>query len=277
MIEDRLLGAFVGLAVGDALGATLEFQARPPTPVVTEMVGGGVWGMPPGGWTDDTSMALCLAESLIAHPHFDPHDLMDRLVNWWQEGAYSHTGTCFDIGGTTQAALQKYLTTGEAFAGNEDPETAGNGSIMRLAPVVLALHADPERMAAVARAQSRTTHAAPECLAYCERLARTVLAQATGSDLPVSPHTRATVLSTGYVVDTYEAAVWATATTESFQDALIAAANLGGDADTVGAVTGQIAGARYGHQAIPSAWLDRLLWRDRIETLGRQLLSVGRG
>lgn len=277
MIEDRLVGAFVGLAVGDALGAKLEFQPRPPTNLVTQMVGGGVWGMPPGGWTDDTSMALCLAESLIAHPHFDPRDLMDRFVDWLLEGACSHTGTCFDIGGTTRAALQKYLATGEAFAGSEDPDTAGNGSIMRLAPVVLALHADPERMTAVARAQSRTTHAAPECLEYCERLARTLLAQATGSDLPETPHTRATVQSTGYVVDTYEAAIWATSTTGSFQEALIAAVNLGGDADTVGAVTGQIAGARYGYRAIPGDWLDRLLWRDRIEDVGRHLLSVGRG
>ncbi len=104
--HDQLKGAFLGLAIGDALGTTLEFAPRNAQNTHTEMTGGGPFNMPPGGWTDDTSMALCLAESLIEHAGFNPEDLMNRFSNWWQYGYNSHNGICFDIGITTSKALQ---------------------------------------------------------------------------------------------------------------------------------------------------------------------------
>ncbi|MSU92336.1 ADP-ribosylglycohydrolase family protein [Rhodobacteraceae bacterium 2CG4] len=276
MNEDRLKGAFLGLAVGDALGTTLEFSPRPAQPVVTDMVGGGPFGLAPGGWTDDTSMALCLADSLLEHPGFDPDDLMRRFVNWWRTGHNSHTGTCFDIGITTSWALARFAQGGDPFAGSTDPRSAGNGGIMRLAPVVLAFHADPERMREVAALQSRTTHAAPECLEFAAQLADAIHAEIRGEGALVTGLSRASVSSSGYVRHTFDAAVWAVATTGSFREALLAAVNLGDDADTVSAVAGQIAGARYGLAGIPGEWLTKLAWRERIETRADRLIASGR-
>jgi len=142
MLCDRHRGALLGLAVGDALGTTLEFKAPGTFKPVTDLIGGGPFGLEPGQWTDDTSMALCLAESLIEKRSFDPKDQMDRYCRWWKEGYLSSTGTCFDIGATVRKSLESYLRTGEPFAGSTDPFTAGNGSLMRLAPVPLAFRAN---------------------------------------------------------------------------------------------------------------------------------------
>lgn len=275
MNEDRLKGALLGLAVGDALGTTLEFSPRPAEPVVSDMVGGGPFALKPGGWTDDTSMALCLADSLLEHPGFDPTDLMQRFVDWWRNGHNSHAGNCFDIGITTSNALARFEHGGEPYAGSTDPMSAGNGGIMRLAPVVLAFHGDPKRMREVAALQSRTTHAARECLEYAALLADAIHAEVRGEGALETGHTRDTVKSSGYVRYTFEAAVWAVATTGSFREALLAAVNLGDDADTVGAVAGQIAGARYGMAGIPGDWLAKLAWREQIETRADRLIALG--
>ena len=141
LVRDRYRGALLGLAVGDALGTTLEFKAPGTFKPITDLVGGGPFGLKPGQWTDDTSMALCLAESLIEKRGFDPKDQMDRYCRWWKEGYLSSTGTCFDIGITVKTALAHYLRSGEPFAGSTDPFTAGNGSLMRLAPVAIGVPA----------------------------------------------------------------------------------------------------------------------------------------
>ncbi|MGA1198430.1 MAG: ADP-ribosylglycohydrolase family protein, partial [Candidatus Latescibacterota bacterium] len=117
----------LGLAVGDALGTTLEFQSPGSFEPLTDMVGGGPFGLDVGQWTDDTSMALCLAESLIACDGFDPKDQMDRYVRWWRDGYMSVTGHCFDIGNTVRNALFNYQKTGDPFSGSQDPNAAGNG------------------------------------------------------------------------------------------------------------------------------------------------------
>src|SRR3954468_6989798 len=122
----------VGLAVGDALGTTAEFTAKGSVRPIDDMVGGGPFGLEAGQWTDDTSMALCLAESLIERRGFDPVDQLERYVRWWREGHLSSTGACFDIGGTVRAALVRFVATGRADSGSTDPRSAGNGSIMRL-------------------------------------------------------------------------------------------------------------------------------------------------
>lgn len=291
---DHATGCLLGLAVGDALGTTLEFTERDTRPHHTEMLGGGVFGLAPGEWTDDTAMALALADSLITRGGFDPHDLMDRFVLWWRDGVYSCTGTCFDIGATTQQALSRYRDTGEPFAGATDPHTAGNGSLMRLAPVALWTLDDPVAAAALARDQSRTTHGAPQAVEACAffvGLLRAAL-QGAGKAAVLTPRfwrghpdleavaagswrdkERHAISASGYVIATLEAALWAVARTDSFEDALVLAVNLGGDADTVGAVTGQLAGALYGAQAIPERWLAPLAWRTRLTDLASALLT----
>ena len=290
--RDRARGALLGLAVGDALGTTLEFTARDSQPHHTEMTGGGPFDLKPGQWTDDTAMALALADSLLACQGFDAGDLMTRFVAWRQKGDYSCTGTCFDIGITTQRALTAFKRTGEPFAGSTALDDAGNGSIMRLAPAVLwTLRVDDDAARHLAREQGRVTHATAECLEACELFADILRDAILGRSDPLRrrdgyPQTkighiarsayrakaRDEIRSSGYVVDTLEAALWCVSTTDSFEAALVLAVNLGHDADTVGAVTGQMAGALYGASAIPSRWLEPLAWRERISDIADRLI-----
>lgn len=293
--RDRALGAMLGLAVGDALGTPLEFTRRDTKPPVTGMRGGGPFGLKPGEWTDDTSMALCLAESLIAHAGaLDPDDLMRRFGRWYREGENSVTGRCFDIGNITRSALEQFERTGEtADASPPDPQGAGNGTLMRLAPVVLAAAPDAARAAELADAQSRTTHAAPVAHEACQLFAAMLVEaiggatksevlrarEAPGDLAPVGAGSwkrkgRRAIVSSGYVVATLEAALWCVWKTETFADAVLLAANLGDDADTVAAVTGQLAGALYGRSGILPAWLEQLAWRETIEELATRLVDL---
>lgn len=159
-ISERFQGCLLGLAIGDAVGATLEFSPRGSFSPMTDMVGGGPFDLEPGEWTDDTSMALCLAYSLIERRGFNARDQMERYLRWRSEGYLSSTGRCFDIGGTVSSALNRFSITGEAFSGSNDPRSAGNGSIMRLAPVVLFFYPDSNAILHFARQSSRTTHGA---------------------------------------------------------------------------------------------------------------------
>jgi ADP-ribosyl-[dinitrogen reductase] hydrolase len=164
---DRFLGCLLGLALGDALGTTLEFAPRGTFEVLTDMVGGGPFHLRPGQETDDTSMALCLASSLVEKRAFDPADQMDRYCRWWKEGYLSCTGSCFDIGGTTAGALSRFLKTRDPFSGSTDPHSAGNGSLMRLAPIPMWFDPDADLASRYAMESSRTTHGALECLDAC--------------------------------------------------------------------------------------------------------------
>ena len=295
--HDRAVGAMLGLAVGDALGATLEFSRRDSNPVVTELVGGGPFGLAPGEWTDDTSMALCLANSLIACRGFDPNDLLTRFVAWWREGSNSVTGNCFDIGNTTRRALHRFEQAGELEFGIEDPNQAGNGSLMRLAPVAIFAAGDRDEAERLADLQSRTTHPAPVAHEACRLYARLLTSALSGAGKAEilnavewigSPEItdiaqggwrtkdRSEILSSGYVVHTLEAALWCIHRGKNFEEAVILAANLGDDADTVGAVTGQLAGALWGRQSIPDRWLGTLAWSDRLIDRAEKLLDVGR-
>ena len=293
-LQNRYRGALLGLAAGDAVGTTLEFKPRGSFEPLTDMVGGGPFDLEPGQWTDDTSMALCLAESLIRCDAFDPRDQMNRYANWYQHGYWSSTGTCFDIGVATRGAIHTYLVTREPLAGNTDPDSAGNGSIMRLAPVVLRFARKPE-LQAMAVLSSRTTHAAEECLDACRLLAVALERALAGCDkaevldlaaIEVSSQrlrdiaaggyrsaTRDQVRGTGYVVDSLEAALWCFHQHDSFAGAVLEAANLGDDADTTAAVVGQLAGAFYGVAGIPAAWLARVHRGDEIAALADRLLQ----
>jgi ADP-ribosyl-[dinitrogen reductase] hydrolase len=293
-IRDRALGALLGLAVGDAVGTTLEFKSRDSYPRLTDMVGGGPFGLKPGQWTDDTSMALALADSLIADGDLDPADLMRRFVAWRDDGEYSCTGRCFDIGITVSGALSRFLRSDDPVAGSTDPETAGNGSLMRLAPVALRHWHDRDRLRDVAARQSQATHGAAEavsaCVGYAEILADAIEGRPRSEVM--SPRTglyagkiggilkggwrgklREAVASSGYVAHSLDAALWSVGRTGDFRSAILTAANLGGDADTTAAIAGQLAGALYGMSGIPAEWLEKLAWRERIVATGEELLA----
>lgn len=293
-VTDRAIGALVGLAVGDAVGTTLEFKSRDNYPRLTDMIGGGPFQLEVGQWTDDTSMALALADSLIAHDPFNPEDLMRRFVAWREKGDYSCTGSCFDIGITVSSALSRWKQTGEPMAGSIDPQSAGNGSLMRLSPVAIRHWRDRDAMRNVAALQSRTTHGAPEavsaCIAYANLLADAIEGQPRHQLL--SPRTgdyagsiksimagswrgkaREQIASSGYVAHSLEAALWSVGRTSDFRSAILTAANLGGDADTTAAIAGQLAGAIYGLKGIPEEWLKKLAWREQIETTAKRLAA----
>lgn len=294
--RDRAVGALVGLALGDALGTTLEFKRRDEHPLVTDLVGGGPFGLAPGEWTDDTSMALCLAESILECDRVEPADLMNRFVAWWQSGHNSVTGECFDIGITTSSALQRFLDTNESLCGSTNPNSAGNGSLMRLAPVAIRWSQQPAQAREAARLQSRTTHAATQAVEACAFYAMLLVEAISGEskDAVLRPRgwkgdpaiadiaagawrskTRSDIVSSGYVIHTLEAALWSVGQATSFEHALITAVNLADDADTVGAVTGQLAGALWGLTSTSEAWLAKLAWRDRIERFALSLFEAG--
>lgn len=292
-IRDRAIGALLGLAVGDAVGTTLEFKPRDTYPQLLDMVGGGPFGLKPGQWTDDTAMALALADSLQKTPNLDERDLMQRFVDWYQNGTYSCTGQCFDIGITTRQALARWQKTGEPFAGSTDPMSAGNGSLMRLAPVAIRHFENRAVLRDVAARQSRTTHAAPEavdaCVAYAEVLADAIAGAKrsevlrnreeafAGKITPIMAGSwrgkaRDEIRASGYVAHALEASLWSVARSGDYRGAVLLAANLGEDADTTGAIAGQLAGALYGAADIPTAWRETLAWGPRLAQAAASLL-----
>lgn len=292
--RDRFRGALLGLATGDAVGTTVEFRPRGSFQPLTDMVGGGPFRLAAGQWTDDTSMALCLATSLVGCNGFDAHDQMDRYCRWAQTGYLSSTGTCFDIGTTTASALRRFQQTGEPFAGSEDPRSAGNGSIMRLAPIPMFYYPDLDAVETYAAQSSRTTHAAVECVDACRLFGRIICRALLGRTKDEVVHgdgasfsgsakivaiargvyedkAVAEIRGSGYVVESLEAAMWCFIKTESFEAAILTAANLGDDADTTAAVCGQVAGAYYGESQIPAGWLQKLALRSEIAELADRL------
>lgn len=291
--RSRYSGALYGLACGDAVGTTVEFSPRGSFPPVTDMTGGGPFGLKPGQWTDDTSMALCLAESLLTKGSFDPKDQMGRYNNWWHWGYLSSTGVCFDIGMTVQSALAKFAVSGDPYSGSTDANAAGNGSLMRLAPVVLFAFPDEDKAILFAGESSRTTHGAPEAIESCQLLASILCGIISGrpkehllADTKFAPHEpkiralqagdflkkeEREIRGNGYCVDSLEAALWCFFSTANFREAILRAVNLGEDADTTGAIVGQLAGSYYGVEDIPAAWIEKLSLREDIGAMSNSL------
>lgn len=296
-VIERFRGCLLGLAIGDAVGTTVEFQPRHSFPPVTDMVGGGPFNLKPGQWTDDTSMALCLATSLIEIGGFDAIDQMNRYCDWFDHGYLSSTGQCFDIGNTVRQALVEYKSSGNPFSGSTHPRSAGNGCLMRLAPVPMFYFPDFDRILQFSGESSRTTHGATECVDAC-RLFGAMLFQAFSGaskseillsnppEVVSSPSiqgiakgtyrhkTVSEIQGTGYVVDSLEAALWCFWTTETYGQAILAATNLGDDADTTAAICGQIAGAYYGESGIPKHWLNQITLQQEIAKLAEQLCTA---
>ncbi len=292
--EERFQGCLLGLAAGDAVGTTVEFKPPGSFTPVTDMVGGGPFRLKKGEWTDDTSMALCLAESLLTCGGFDARDQMERYVRWWQEGHLSSNGRCFDIGNTVSGALSRFLNTGEPIAGSTDARSAGNGSIMRLAPVPLYFASDPILAITMSEESSKTTHGTRTCLDACRYFGGLIVGAVHGAgkdellsrrytpvpgtwdDHPLCPEIDTVacgsfkhksppeIVGSGYVVQSLEAALWAFYHTTNFKEGCLLAVNLGNDADTTAAVYGQLAGAFYGLPGIPDTWQNSLALKDLI-------------
>ncbi|HEY1013652.1 MAG TPA: ADP-ribosylglycohydrolase family protein [Herpetosiphonaceae bacterium] len=300
MIE-RYRGSLLGLAAGDAVGASVEFKPPGTFPPVTDMLGGGPFDLQPGQWTDDTSMALCLAESLVVCQGFDPADQLRRYARWLREGYLSSTGRYFDSGRTVRGAISRFLKTGEPYGGDTDEWSAGNGSLMRLAPVALRYAAQPRAAVEWAAASSRTTHGAPAAVDACRYFAGLIVGALTGASkdellaplfapfpgcweaAPLAAEVREVaegsfkrrqppeIEATGYVIRSLEAALWAFCNSSSFAEGCLLAVNLGYDADTTAAVYGQLAGAFYGEAAIPAPWRERLALLPTIVGLAEEL------
>ena len=298
-MKNRKRGALIGLAVGDALGAAVEFKSPGTFPKVTGYRGGGPHHLKPGEWTDDTSMALALADS-IASVGWDLNDQARRYLAWWQKGEYSVTGDCFDIGITTRRALGQFQRTGDARTSGDPSESAsGNGSIMRLAPVPIR-YADlfPDRLEELIEKlveSSLTTHASPLCQSSCVYMGLVLCGLIHGlpRDEVLSPswepllHLKKSyplhpkvdevaagsfrqkqppeIEGSGFVVKSLEAALWAFHDAQDFRQAVLRAVNLGDDADTTGAICGQFAGAYWGESGIPLEWRQGLARQDMIE------------
>jgi ADP-ribosylglycohydrolase len=267
------------------------------------MIGGGFHRIEPGQWTDDTSLALCLAESLVEKRSFDPVDQLERYLRWFREGHLSSTGRCFGIGSTTMEALLRFEETGEPYGGSTDPNRAGNGSIMRLAPVPLFFGERPQEAIERSAESSRTTHGAKEAVDGCRYLGALLVGAVSGAskeellserycpvtgyweEHPLAPRIDRVasgsfkrkeppeIKGSGYVVQSLEAALWAFHRSDSFEEGCLMAVHLGDDADTTAAVYGQLAGAFYGEEEIPERWLAKVAYRGTIEDLAEKLFN----
>jgi ADP-ribosyl-[dinitrogen reductase] hydrolase len=298
---DHYRGSMIGLAVGDALGTSLEFMHPGTFAPLTDIVGGGPFDLNPGEWTDDTSMAICLAESLVEQGRFDAADQLRRYLRWYREGYRSSTGICFDIGITVRQALDRFAAEGCEFCGSTDPGTAGNGSLMRLAPVPLFYARDPLAAIHHAGESSRTTHGAAAAVDACRYFAGLIVGALNGETKdallgdryspvrgywdahPLVPEIDEVargsfrrrnppeIVGSGYVVRSLEAALWAFHGMDNFADGCLAAANLGNDADTTAAIYGQLAGAFYGMDGIPPDWHEIIALRGLVLRLADAL------
>jgi ADP-ribosyl-[dinitrogen reductase] hydrolase len=289
MDRNRVIGCLVGLACGDATGTTLEFMSKGTFKPITDMTGGGYFNLKKGEWTDDTSMALCLAHSLVFKKGFDPVDQMNRYCNWRNYG-------CFDIGITVSKALNDYLASGEPFSGVTDEFSSGNGGLMRLAPVPMFYRNSPNLAIEVAAESTRTTHGSELCIdsskLFCELLIRAMYYNDKDEVLSIeySPLTEAVrhianrsyldmdykaLTGSGFVIESLISALWCFYHGTSFKECVLLAANLGNDADTTAAICGQIAGAYYGFEGIPNDWVESLTESKEIINLADALFQIG--
>jgi ADP-ribosyl-[dinitrogen reductase] hydrolase len=299
-LDDRYRGCLIGLACGDALGGPVEFDSRAKMDEcfpagLREFIGGGWLHLFPGEITDDTQMSLDVARSLCAHPEGDMSDLATRFLAWRNSAPK-------DIGNTTRDALDRlaagvpWAEAGEqTFRHRGERDSAGNGAIMRCAPVAMRFRNDPDRLRDVSIDVSRITHANPLCtwasvvvdqataaLLNGEPVAAALERASSGIDQPevlaalslAQTASRDKIASGGFVLDTLVAALWSLIRTESFEDAVVTAVGLGGDTDTTGAVAGALAGAHYGYDAIPTRWRDTVQYREELSSLADCLLTA---
>ncbi|MEJ8303828.1 ADP-ribosylglycohydrolase family protein [Saccharibacillus sacchari] len=299
---DRLSGALLGLTVADALGVPVEFRSRSALDrnPVTDMLGYGTYNQPPGTWSDDSTMTWCTVESLALQGECDTEDLAGRFVRWLTHGYMTPYNELFDIGNATREALERYRTEAvwAKFAGLTHEQSNGNGSLMRILPMAFYTRnmeaAERERLV---NEVSSITHRHPRSLLACQIYVEMVLKLLEGGSAEnayretvtsineryaehAELHTferimnggladlkRDEIRSSGYVVDTLEAALWCLLTTDNYREAALKAVNLGEDTDTTAAVAGGLAGILYGEPSIPSEWLSQIAKLDELREL----------
>ncbi|WP_348609740.1 ADP-ribosylglycohydrolase family protein [Halobaculum rarum] len=301
MDVDRARGVLLGLACGDALGRPVEFASASEINAeygrLEEMVGHGTWNQPAGTITDDTEQALCIARSLVEHQGFNPADVAERFVAWYDSDP-------FDIGRMTMRSLSR-LKRGDAWdeAGqhvweqSREGQNAGNGSVMRCPPLAIPYASEREHLVEVSRQSSQITHADPRCTYGCAVLNLTLAGlledadvplqdalEDVGSDVPdelvtalrplIHGDAPGTLETSGYVIHSLQTALHDGLVAESSEEAIVTAVNRGGDTDTIGAIAGAVAGARFGATSLPDRWLRAIDESDELETLAEQLVEV---
>lgn len=296
-LRERFQGAMLGLAVGDALAAATQFRRPGSFAPVGDLLGGGPFDLPRGAWSDDTAMALCLAESLAECEGFNPADQLERYGRWQREGYLSATGQCLGVTAATARALAAAPWRAQPLAGVQLRSQLDAEPLARVAPVVLHAYAAPEEAIALAAEAARATCQAPLVLDACRLLAAMVHAALRGEPrerllAPPAAAFGARALqrevariatrsydaeytppaADGGALAALDLARWCLASTRSFREGALRAVNLGGDSDVIASVYGQLAGAHYGVAAIPAAWRGALARAELIGELGDRLL-----
>ena len=271
IFKDKALGSLWGLAIGDALGAWLEFADKDHHLQVTEYMDGGPHGLEAGDWTDDTAMTLAVCDSL-KNGEVDLDGIMRNFCRWMNDGEYSSNGKCFDIGFATETALKQFAKTGRHSTVNS--RSKGNGSLMRLAPSVVYAFAHGKDINAVF-AISDLTHR-NQYIRRCVKTMANVMFDhfdSVKSGKGIGYTTREKCNPDGLAECTLKCALWAFWDSKTFDEGLLKAVNLGGDADTIGAVYGQIAGAWHGLKGIPSKWINGLKRREYLDNMFNSLVD----
>lgn len=277
-LRERFLGSLLGLAAGDAVAAATQYRRPGTFTPVGDLIGGGPFALPRGGWSDDTAMALCLADSLLATNGFDARDQVMRYRRWQGEGYLSATGQCLGITASTARALAMSQWRRQPFSGSHAPDQLDAEPLSRVAPVVMFFFASDEEAVQYAGDAARTTCQAPAVVGACRELARALHLALCGqpkarilAEASAAAETR--TRKGGTVTEALAIALEAFASTDNFRDAVLHAANYGGNSDVAAAACGQLAGALYGASAIPLAWRDSLLQRSIIESFADRLLQ----
>ena len=298
-LRERFQGALLGLAVGDALAAHTQFRKPGSFSPVGDLLGGGPFDLPRGAWTDDTAMALLLAESLLEREGFDAHDQVERYARWQREGYGSATGQCVGIAANVARSLATAQYKRQPFAGSHDPEQLDKDPLSRVAPLAMFFFADPVTAISRAAEAARVTAQAPLVL-DCVRLLTAMVHQALSGrdkaailkpprDFWATPNTRLEVLALydglyarrsaaditggGHILQSLEAALWAFHSADSFREGALLAANLGRDSDVVTAAYGALAGAYHGVSAIPGIWRNSLMKKELVTDTADRLLT----
>ena len=294
VVFDRIHSSLLGLAIGDALGAPLEFSKPGSFKPINDFHGGGMFKLNAGEFTDDTSMALCLAESLNRCNGFDAKDQMETYWKWLAEGHLSVRDKAIGVGKTTMRAIFQYKKSGDPYSSVTNSMSAGNGCIMRLAPVPLFYADDPLKAIEMSGESSRTTHGLQVTIDACKYFGGLIwgaLNEVSKEELlsdnysPINGYwdehelesdlslvslgsfkkkNPPEIIGSGYVVESLEAALWAFYNSENFEDGVLKAVNLGNDADTTGAIYGQLAGVYYGLEAIPDRFKNNIAMKNLI-------------
>jgi ADP-ribosyl-[dinitrogen reductase] hydrolase len=279
-LRERFLGTLFGLAIGDAVAAPTQFRRPGSFSPIGDMIGGGPFDLPRGAWSDDTAMALCLAESLLERDGFDARDQVQRYSRWQQEGYMSSTGQCVGITANTARSLALAKWRRVVFPGSHDPEQLDPEPLSRIAPIALFYFASLETTLVQAADSSRTTCQAPAVLDACRRLGRALNAALSGQPKTMilteaGPIHEGAAQLNNTAATALAAALWAFSSTDNYRDAVLRAANVGGNSDVVAAVCGQLAGAHYGATGIPQSWRSGLIQKDLIEAIADRLLAHG--